>query len=257
LHVRSRLIVHLWFQPDCRIHTCSGPGGGGGKVQASLAAFLSRGKPATAPPSKAAVSATTAAHGQEAAQPVTDVQERLEPQQEVSHPQQGQQQQPQPQPTAQRQQQSPVHTQEQVASAQQPQPQGQQLDGQGSETYASQLSAAIAASLADARPLAEPQAAPQPATRQVSRAVDNRLPVRTDSYLDIQNNRQYRSWAAFISQAGPGSGGGGGTGQQSAAATAWQVLDALSVLLSPSKVSLSTEYSLCNLCSGCAQIIIC
>ena len=56
--------------------------------------------------------------------------------------------------------------------AERPQLQQPQLEEQGSETYASQLSAAIAASLADAPP--EPQAASQPVTRQVNRAIDNR-----------------------------------------------------------------------------------
>jgi hypothetical protein len=42
--------------------------------------------------------------------------------------------------------------------------------------------------------------------------------MRTDSRLDVQNNGQYRAWAAFISQAGVAGGNGGSS--QSAAATA-------------------------------------
>jgi len=216
---------------------CSEAGASGGKVQASLAAFLSRGKPATAPPLAAAASAATLVNIQKPAQPVLAVQERSIPQQEVSQEQRQQQQ----------------HTQEQVADVPH-QAQEEQLEGQGSDTYASQLSAAIAASLADARPAAEPQTAPRPANRQVSRAIDNRLPVRTDSYLDLQNNRQYRSWAAFISQAGQGSGGSGAAGQQSAAATAWQVLNPL--LRPVVALTCCQHHDSCSTCcSGCMQIV--
>ena len=220
-------------------------------MQASLAAFLSRGKPQTAPPEVPA-SATAAARDQGTTQPVTAVQEQPEPQQTVAHHRQRQQQQQQ-----QQKQQPPVPAQEHMRDAMQQeaaqqQPQQLQLEGEGSETYAAQLSAAIAASLADAGVPPEQASAAQPAARQASRAIDNRLPVRTDSYLDLLNNRQYRSWAAFISQAGQGSGSGcgSGAGQQSAAATAWQVLNPCSALL-----SCATFCRACYLpCASAAQV---
>ena len=72
------------------------------------------------------------------------------------------------------------------------------------------------------------QAFPQSRSRRLRRQRNRRavsaaarLPMRTDSRLDVQNNGQYRAWAAFISQAGQASGNG--SSSQSAAATAWQV----------------------------------
>ena len=176
-----------------------------------MAAFLSRARPSTTP-QEAAASTVTPGADQGATQASDSAQEQSQAKQELWHVQERQPQ-----------QELPVPQQGQRFEAPQKKAgplQAQDQQKQRSETYASQLSAAIAASLADAGGLPpDPQSAAQPEDGPASRAI-NRVPVRTDSYLDLLNHGQYRAWAAIISQAGQSSGGGGGA----EAATAWQVV---------------------------------
>ena len=160
-------------------------------MQASMAAFLNRGKPPSVQSEAEVVTAAShAARGSAALQP---------------------------------NQQLPQEPSQQRAQSQTQRQAAEQLAGEQQPTYAAQLSAAIAASLAASGLPAEPPLAPGAADKPPSGKAAGRLPARTDSRLDVLNNGQYRAWAAFISQAGQGRQAGSGGSNQSAAATAWQV----------------------------------
>ena len=161
-------------------------------MQASMAAFLNRRiRPSTQSEANAVASARQAEDGSSAPH------QNKPPAEEPSQPQH--------------------QSQTEQQAAQQP-----SLEQQ--PTYAAQLSAAIAASLEGASLPTDPPPDPEAADKSPS-TTGGRLPFRTDSRLDVQNNGQYRAWAALMSQAGQGrqAGGSGGASNQSAAATAWQV----------------------------------
>ena len=187
-------VCYRWSAVDKAYCLMSG-GGGSGKMQASMAAFLSRSK---VPSNQADAEAVTVAAHESGGASVSqqEQQQAQEPPKQLPPSSTQHQQQAEPPP------------------AQEKQP-----------TYAAQLSAAIAASLEASGGLpAEAPPAPEAADKSSPSGEAVRLPTRTDSRLDVQNNGQYRAWAAFISPAGQGKQvGGSGGGNQSSAATAWQV----------------------------------